>query len=235
MVIFILLIAVLCVGVWFLVRKNDQTTSEACSHHSPYGGMVMPVKKDQPKETSQKKQAAPTEVFEKPENERWRDWLALSTTIIAVVAIIMALEATRASTLAVISSGKETNTWSFFQGKSAKESGYQLSKATLELQLEGTPGISAEAAEKYRKEIKKYDEELKRYKDEKDEIMEQAKALGKTKEKNQRLSAGFTNSLVFLQIAIVLSSIATMVRKKYIWYISFSMLAGWLYFLVNSF
>lgn len=211
----------------------------------------MLVKKEQPKAKSQTEQHASAvladvpaaassnaEVFQGPDrrlNERWRDWVAFSTTIMVLMAVIVSLEATRSTMASVLGSAKENTQWSQFQSKSIKEYTYLASKTALELQLKGTSGISAEAAEKYRKVITAYDEELKRYKDEKDEIMQEAIALGKAKEKSQKLSAGFNASLVFLLVAILLSSIATMVRKKYIWYIGLSMLAGWGYFFINSF
>ncbi len=168
-------------------------------------------------------------------SERWRDWLALTTTIMALITVVMALESSRATMLAVHDSSRESNQWLQFQAKGIKEYSYQITKAALELQLSANAGISAEAAEKYRQAIKKYDEEIKRYKDEKDELMQEALSIGKAKAKNIKRSSGFNAALAFLLIAIVLSSIATMLRKKYIWYIGLSMLAGWLYFFVNSF
>jgi hypothetical protein len=168
-------------------------------------------------------------------SERWRDWLALTTTIMAVITVIMALESSRATMLAVHASSRESNQWLQYQAKGIKEYSYQITKSALELQLSANAGISAEAAEKYRQAIKKYDEEIKRYKDEKDEIMQDALSLGKAKEKNIKRSSGFNAALVFLLIAIVLSSVAAMMRKKYIWYIGLSMLAGWIYFFINSF
>jgi hypothetical protein len=236
---FILLIIVLCGGIWFWVRKNVQPISDTYLRHSPSGGMVMPVKKEQPEEKPQTKQSAAVVFANVPTatetvNERWRDWLALSTTIIAVITVIMSLAASRATMLAVYASSKETNQWLLYQTKGIKEYSYQISKAAFELELTGTSAISAEAAEKYRQTIKKYDEEIKRYKDEKEEIMQEALSMGKTKEKNIKQSAGFVASIVFLLIAILLSSIAAVVRKKYIWYIGLSMLAGWSYFFING-
>jgi thiol:disulfide interchange protein len=122
-----------------------------------------------------------------------------------------------------------------FQAKGVKEYSYQITKAALELQLSANADIPAEAREKYRQAMKRYDEEIKRYKDEKDEIMQDALAIGKAKEKNIKRSSGFNSALVFLLIGILLSAIATLVRRKYIWYIGLSMLAGWGYFLIISF
>jgi hypothetical protein len=246
---FIFLILALCGGIWFWMKKNP--TSGSDPRFSPHGGMGMPGKKEQPGGRSQTKPSAPAVSAHVPiaapsddENhvgqdrrlsERWRDWLALTTVIMAIITVIMALEASRATMLAVHASSKESNQWLQFQTKGIKEYSYQITKSALELQLSANTGITAEAAEKYRQAIKKYDEEIKRYKDEKDELMQEALSIGKAKEKDIKRSSGFNASLVFLLIAIVLSSIATLLRKKYIWYIGLSMLAGWVYFLVNSF
>jgi hypothetical protein len=236
---FIFLILVLCGGIWFWVRKNVRPISDTYPHHSPVGGMVMPVKKEQHEEASQAKEPRAAVAANIPTatatiNEHWRDWLALSTTIIAVITVIMSLEASRATMLAVYSSSNETNQWLLYQTKSIKEYSYQISKTAFELELATVSGISAEAIEKYRQTIKRYNEELKRYKDEKEEIMQEALALGKAKEKHIKRSAGFIASLVFLLIAILISSIAAVVRKKYIWYIGLSMLIGWIYFFIDS-
>ncbi len=247
MITFSVIVLSICTCVLFFVRKNAiKNAEESLCQPSPVSTQTTaPIKKESAysgaapsspavPQTDNSEQTQPWSQ-ERRLSERWRDWLAITTIIIAIMAAIVALEVSRFSTLAVLSTGKETNSWSYYQAKSVKEHTYQISKAALELQLSGIPGISVEAADKYRNAIKKYDEEIKRYKDEKDEIQEQALAQGKIKEKYQKLAAGFNNSLVFLQIAIVLSSIATLMRKKYIWYVSLSMLVGWAYFLINSF
>ena len=249
LLVFLSLVLVLCGGIWFLVKKN--VTSDTRPRRFPSGGGGMPAKNEQSGGKSQTVQSAvdvPAHVAadaqdgrksrsgqERRLSERWRDWLALTTVIMAVMTVIMALEAGRATMLAVHLSSRETNQWMQFQSNGIKEYSYQITKAALELQLSANADIPAEAREKYRQAIKKYDEEIKRYKDEKDEIMQDALSIGKAKEKNIKRSSGFNSALVFLLVAIVLSSIATLLRKKYIWYISLSMLAGWGYFLIISF
>jgi hypothetical protein len=168
-------------------------------------------------------------------SDRWRDWLALTTTIIAVMTVGMTLQVNQYLATSLISQGKETNAWAYFQAKSSKEYSCLIAKTTLELQLAAIPGIAAEGAEKYRIAIKKYDEEIKRYKDEKEEIQQQAEALGKARNKANTGAGNFNYALAFLQASIVLASIATMVRKKYIWYVSLVTITGWLYFLIRTF
>lgn len=245
---FIFLIILLCGGIWFWINKNQ--TPDSYPHRSSSGGMGAPMK-EQPEGQFPTKQSADAVSAKAPaaapsdaENyiwtdrrlsERWRDWLALTTTIIAVLTVGMSLQVSQYLTMSLISQGKETNAWSYYQAKSGKEYAVTMSKAALELQLAANPDMPAEVAEKYHKTIKGYNDEIKRYKDEKEEIQQQAEALGKKRDKANKAAAGFNNSLAFLQVAIVLSSIATMVRKKYIWYISLAGLTGWLYFLITSF
>jgi|GEM_PF-529728 len=255
--IFIILVIGLCVGIWFSIRKNEAPLSDESVPHTSSPGKGMPVNKSPSKEKPMQAQPVATVVASVPAapanaqvskwhdrrqtlerrlvGERWRDWLAFSTTILAVLAVIMSLESSRATMGAVLLSGKENTQWSLYQSKTIKEYTYNVAKGALELQLAAIPNIAPEAAEKYSKAIKGFDEELKRYKDEKDEIMQEAISFGKTKDRAQKLSAGLNNSLVFLLLAVVLSSIATMVRKKYIWYVGLCMLVGWIYFFINAF
>jgi hypothetical protein len=237
MITFALIVIILCFAILFWVWKNDKPKSETCTHHSAPAGKGDAVKNDQVQE-EQKLPAAATDAAEWTDrrlSERWRDWLALSTTIIAVMTVGMSLQVNQYLTVSLISQGKETNAWSYYQAKSTKEHTVIMSKSALELQLAATPGISAETAEKYRITIKRYDDEIKRYKDEREEIQQLAESLGKERDKANKLAAGFNNSLAFLQVSIVLSSIATLLRRKYIWYISLTALTGWLYFLIGSF
>ncbi len=251
MITFALVTLTLGFGIWFWVRKSDKPASDDCAHHSSADCVDKHQKNEQPHVKATPvatlqvgdtigtvhlpQPAAANNVADGRPPEGWLNWLALSTTIIAILAAFMSIEVSRGSTMAVLSSGDETNIWGQYQSKSVKEHTFQISKAGLELQLAAIQGMSPETADKYRNTIKKYDEELKRYKDEKDEIQEKAKSTGKKKEKFHKLSAGLTNSLLFLQVAIVLSSIAMITRKKYIWYIGLSSLVGWLYFLIMSF
>jgi hypothetical protein len=258
LIVFILLILLLCGGIWTWVRKNVKRSDERHLHHSQAGSLVMLREKGQLPVKSQTKPPATTAMADVPappptndkaqqwtnrrvlpdrrlSGQRWRDWLALSTTIIAAMAVLSSLEATRSSMTAILLSGKEGSQWLMYQAKGIKEYSYQITKSALELQLAGNQDMSAEGAEKYRQSIKKYDEELKRYKDEKDELMQEGLSLGKAKEKNQKRAAGLNASLAFLMMAILLSSIATLVRKKYIWYTGLAMVMGWLYFFVLNF
>ena len=236
MVVLAFIVIILCFAVWFWVWSADRSKSKTSTNHSAPAGKGGTVKTGKVQDKEKPPAAAPdTAVLTDQPSERWRDWLALSTTIIAVLTVGMSLQVSQYLTVSLISQGKETNAWSYFQSKSVKEHTIVMSKFALELQMAATPNMPAEAAEKYRATIKKYGEDIKRYKDEKDEIQQQAEALGKARDKANKLAGGFNNALAFLQISIVLASIAAIGRKKYIWYVSLAMIAGWVYFLIISF
>ncbi len=235
MVILAFIVLILCFAIWFWVWSGDKTKSETHKNHSAPAGKGGTVKTGQVQDKEKPPVAAPdTAALPDQPAERWRDWLALSTTIIAVLTVGMSLQVSQYLTVSLISQGKETNSWSYFQSKSVKEHTIVMSKFALELQLAAAPNMPAEAAEKYRATIKRYGEDIKRYKDEKDEIQQQAEGLGKARDKANKLAGGFNNALAFLQISIVLSAIAAIGRKKYIWYVSLAMITGWVYFLVSS-
>lgn len=250
----LLILALTGGGFWFWKIKNDvksdtkdSYSSKTVSSADSKVDMKVDMKKDNTVSTKPHT-TAPVNIVPPPVSTvddtkknverngyRWSDYACLITTVMAIISAAMTLQTTKYSTLAVMNQGKETNTWAQYQAKGVKEQSYQISKAALELQLEAIPKDMPEAAEKFRKTIKKYDDEIKRYKDEKDDIMQQAEGISKTKIKAYKMSSGFIYSLGFLQISIILSSIAIVARKKYIWYVSMAPILGWIYFFVNSF
>lgn len=165
--------------------------------------------------------------------DRWLGWLALSTAIMAVLAAITTLYMGKFSTRAVLSQGLESNQWSYYQAKSIKQHTYEIQKERLELEmLKG--GLSPAAAERYRQTMARYDGEVQRYEKEKQEIKGKAEALTRQKEAAQFMGGNFGYSLIFLQISIMLSSIASLTKRHYLWYIGMAANIGWLYFFLNA-
>jgi hypothetical protein len=59
-----------------------------------------------------------------------------------------------------------------------------------------------------------------KYKTEKDQISSAAKELEATRDDAQKHGKPFGLAVVFLQVSILLSAIAALIKKKVIWYIS---------------
>jgi hypothetical protein len=168
------------------------------------------------------------------QKEKWQGWLALSTAIMAVLAALTTLYMGKYSSRAIMAQGQESDQWAYYQAKSIKGHTFEVNKKTLELQFLVQKELSPAAAEEYRKTLSKYGEEIKRYEAEKKEIKDKAEAIAKTKLKAQEMGGNFAYALIFLQIALMLSSIASLTKRHYLWYIALICNLGWLFFFMDA-
>jgi hypothetical protein len=168
------------------------------------------------------------------QKEKWQSWLALSTAIMAVLAAITTLYMGKFSSRAIMAQGQETDQWAFYQAKSVKQHTFDLSRRALELQYRSQKGVTTDLAADYEKTLAKYGEEVKRYDKEKKEIMQKAEGIAAVKLKAQEMGGNFAYALIFLQIAIMLSSISSLTKKHYLWYIALIANLGWLFFFLDA-
>jgi hypothetical protein len=166
--------------------------------------------------------------------EKWQGWLALSTAIMAVLAALTTLYMGKFSSRAIMAQGQESDQWAYYQAKSIKGHTFEVNKKTLELQYLVQKVLSPEAAAEYQKTLSKYGEEIKRYEGEKKEIKDKAESIAKTKLKAQDMGGNFAYALIFLQIALMLSSIASLTKRHYLWYIALICNVGWLFFFLDA-
>jgi hypothetical protein len=173
---------------------------------------------------------------EPEKKDNWITWLALTTAFLAVFAAITTMFMGKYSTRAILAQGHETDQWAYYQAKSIKGHTYEIQKQKLELEFSTLQGrMSGALAEKYKKTIADYDKNIKKYDKEKAEIMADARALAKKKDLSQEMSGNLSLSLIFLQIAIVLSSVAAITKKKPLWYVGLAISAGWIIFFANAY
>ena len=166
--------------------------------------------------------------------EKWQGWLALSTAIMAVLAALTTLYMGKYSSRAIMAQGQESDQWAHYQAKSIKGHTYEVNLNALELQYLSQKGLAPEAAAEYRKTVSKYGEEIKRYDSEKKEIKDKAEGIAKAKLKAQEMGGNFAYALIFLQIALMLSSIASLTKRHYLWYIALVCNVGWLFFFLDA-
>jgi len=148
--------------------------------------------------------------------EPWLNYLALTTVIFAVCATLSTLKGGGFSTRSVMSQSQASDQWSYFQAKSIKGYLYELQKERLELDLQNLKG--GPRAE-YEKKIDGYALKIKKYEEEKAEIKKKAEELETRRDESQKHSGAFGLAAMFLQIAILLSSIAALMKKKLFWFI----------------
>lgn len=141
-------------------------------------------------------------------------FIAITTLVLAACATLASFKAAGYGNKMVLAQNQASDQWAFYQAKSMKETSYELAKDSMVLTLDKANNTSA-VSEK----IAKYNEEIARYRNEKNEIANQAKILENERDVARNFNLLFGRSLIFLQIGILLSSLAT-VNKNYIyWYI----------------
>jgi heme/copper-type cytochrome/quinol oxidase subunit 4 len=136
-------------------------------------------------------------ILEKAEEGGWNMYVAISTALIAVLAAISGLMAGHHSNEALIQQIKSSDQWAYYQAK----------------------GIKAEI-----KSINKNDpqdkESFERYKREQETIKEKAESFEKESELHLAHHVLLARSVTLFQIAIAVSAIAILTRKKLLWYCS---------------
>ena len=168
--------------------------------------------------------------------EPWLNYLALSTVILAVCATLATFKAGGYSTRSVLSQTQASDQWAYFQSKSIKGYLYEMNKEKLELEQKATggkgqPGRSAE----YEKLIADYGSKIAKYDDEKKRIQAEAKRFERVRDDAQRHGQAFGIAVIFLQIAILLSSIAALLKQKLVWFLGVAIGMGGIVSFINGF
>ena len=150
--------------------------------------------------------------------EPWLNYLALSTVILAVCATLSTFKGGGYSTRSVMSQTQASDQWAFFQAKSIKSYIYEMQKDKLELELKALGGKAPQpVVEEYRKKIADYGKKIAKYEGEKADIQKDAKRYELVRDDAQKHGQAFGIAVIFLQIAILLSSIAALIKKKPVW------------------
>jgi hypothetical protein len=150
--------------------------------------------------------------------EKWLNYLALTTVILAVCATLSTFKGGNFSTLSVMSQSQASNQWAYYQAKSIKGYIYEIQREKLELELRAMgPKAAKGVVEDYRKKIASYTEKINKYDEEKTKIKKDAEDLERVRNDAQKHTKTFGMAVIFLQIAILLSSIAALMKKKLLW------------------
>lgn len=174
----------------------------------------------------------------KPEEKKdpWMNYLALATVILAVCATLSTFKGGGYSTRSVMSQSQASDQWAFFQAKSVKLNLYEIQKEKLEMELldlrQHGPKAEVEA---YEKKIGEYGNKIEKYASEKEGIKKEAKKLEDIRDEAGKHSKVFGMAVIFLQIAILLSSIAGLLKKKEVWYLGLVFGAVGVVYFANGF
>jgi hypothetical protein len=172
------------------------------------------------------------ELDRQEKREKWINYLALTTVLLAVCATLSSFELEHFSVESVLKQAMASDQWAFYQSKSVKGYLYELQKEKLELDLKANErSFSGALVDEYQQKAKWYQAQGKRYEEEKADIMKEAKHLEKERDDCQEKRELYGKAIVFLQMGILLCSIAALMRKKPIWFIAMVVgAAGIIYF-----
>jgi hypothetical protein len=146
--------------------------------------------------------------------------ISVTMAILAVCVAIVSLLGHRAETEELMFQNHATDQWSYYQAKNIRRHNYEMGEDMLAL----VEFKDKEQADKVRA---KYHAEAERYTKEQAEIEEQATDLEKESAKEHRKADRFDLGEVFLEIALVISSLALLSRKRVYWFLGIaSGLAG---------
>jgi hypothetical protein len=164
--------------------------------------------------------------------EAWLNYLALTTVIFAVCATLATFKGGGFSTRSVMSQSQASDQWAYFQAKGIKAYLYSIQTEKLEMELLALPkSTSNEVIAAYKEKIVDYKKMVGKYENEKLEIQTKAKQLEAVRDESQIHSKAFGIAVIYLQIAILFSSISGLLKKKPLWYLGIaSGLTGIIYF-----
>lgn len=168
--------------------------------------------------------------------EKWLNYLALTTVIFAVCATLSTFKGGGYSTKSVLNQTLASDQWAYYQSKSIKGYLYELQREEIEMELTALgPNAPASLRSLYSSRIAAHDEKIRKYEAEKEKIQADAKAFEKARDEAQKHQQAFGMAVIFLQIAILLSSVAALMKKKHLWFVSLIVGFAGVFFFANGF
>jgi hypothetical protein len=151
--------------------------------------------------------------------EPWMTHMALATVVLAVGATLSTFKGGGYSTQSVINQSLASDQWAFYQAKSTKQHLHELQIDQFRLQaLSLQPGSPAAIA--YEKKIADYQAKVEKYNDEKKKIEAEARSFEAVRDNAKVRGKPFGIAVIFLQVAILLNSIAGLMKAKRVWFAS---------------
>ncbi|HSS98782.1 MAG TPA: DUF4337 domain-containing protein [Terriglobales bacterium] len=142
--------------------------------------------------------------------------VSLTMAILAVLVATITLLGHRSHTEEVILQNKVSDGWAFYQAKTIRRHADQIAVDMA--------GISStKGPEEVNKITEKYQSEADRYKDDQKNLESEAKKLQDEQEQVRRKADRFDLSEVFLEIALIVTSITLLSGKRVFWFLGMAM------------
>lgn len=155
------------------------------------------------------------------QREKWTLNVALTTAIIAVLAAIAGMLGGHHANEAMLDQLKASDNWAYYQAKGIKE----------EILLNSDSMIAAIGKTIPTGDVQKRN----KYESDKETIKEKADGLEKSSEEHMNMHVVFSRAVTIFQIAVAISAIAIITRRKFMWYLSMILAVAGSVFLVLGF
>ena len=147
--------------------------------------------------------------------EKWMRGVAITTTCLAVMTAVGAARGAACGAKNQLYTVQESSKWAYYQAKSIKQNLAESQKNAFEVEKLGAANAAQKAL--YEEKLKVVTQEANRYESEKKQIKEEAEAVAASSRKLAIKGNYFSAAVVFFQIAIMLSSVAALLKRKFMW------------------
>ena len=147
--------------------------------------------------------------FSKKQNQL----IALTALILAICATFTSLYSGGNSSKSILAQSQATNGWAYYQAKSIKQSIYESRLEMLE--IDPPDNVDPDRLDELKKT---YADKIARYEQEKEEIRANTQAKEAERDHCLTLGKSFRGALTYLQIAIMLTSLAGLMKQIGFWY-----------------
>jgi len=147
--------------------------------------------------------------------EKWIKGVVITTTCLAVMTAIAAARGGACGAKTQLLTAVESSKWAYYQAKSIKQNLAETQKNAFEVEMLGAANPGQRAL--YESKLKEATEEIGRYDSEKNQIRKEAEETGALNRQVATKGNFFSGAVVFFQIAIMLSSVSALLKKKFMW------------------
>ena len=146
-------------------------------------------------------------------SKRTNQLIALTALILAICATFSSLYAGANASKGILAQSQASDGWAYYQAKSIKEELYKM-------QLESLETDPPDNVDPMKLNIlkEKYQQTINRYDDEQADIRKAANQKEVDRDHFLELNKGFAGALTYLQIAILLTSLAGLMKQIGFWY-----------------
>jgi hypothetical protein len=145
--------------------------------------------------------------------------ISVTMAILAVCVAVVSLLGHRSHTEELLSATRASDQWAYYQAKNIRRNNYEMGLDLLAL-------VEFKDKQQADKVLEKYHQQVDRYTKEQTEIEDKAKELEKESTLAQTKANRFDFGEVFLEVALVITSIALLTRKRMFWMLGMLLGAG---------